>query len=132
MSDQDMQAAQSKFCCGACRGLEMRAALSGMLYSYVCQSFCLWTLTFFQHASFAFVLIISFSHLASPESKKCTGTPHSFLLSPHLPYPGSTGLSTENHSIIQTTKIFKAAIVHYRYGVVMQLKLDFIIKIRKT
>lgn len=85
MSDQDMQAAQSKFCCGACRGLEMRAALSGMLYSYVCQSFCLWTLTFFQHASFAFVLIISFSHLASPESKKCTGTPHSFLLSPHLP-----------------------------------------------
>lgn len=80
MSDQDMQAAQSKFCCGACRGLEMRATPSGMLYSYVCQHFCLWTLTFFQHASFAFVLIISFSHLASLESKKYTGTPHSFLL----------------------------------------------------
>lgn len=48
---------------------------------------------FFQHASFAFFSIISFSHLTSPESKKCSGTPHSFLLPPA--YPRSTALSLE-------------------------------------
>lgn len=116
MSDQDMQVAQSKFCCGACGGREMRAALSGTLYGYVCQHFCLWTLTFFQHASFAFVLIISFSHLASPESKKCTFPIPFFCL---LTYPESTGLSTESQSVVQSTKVFKAAILHYRYRVIM-------------
>lgn len=49
--------------------------------------------------------IISFPHLTSQESRKCSGTPHSIPLPPviHRPF-------IENHSIVQTTKFSKAAV----------------------
>lgn len=49
--------------------------------------------------------IISFPHLTSRESRKCTGTPHSIPLPPviHRPF-------IENHSIVQTTKFSKTAV----------------------
>lgn len=51
--------------------------------------------------------IISFPHLTSQESRKCSGTPHSIPLPPviHRPF-------IENHSIVQTTKFSKAAVQH--------------------
>lgn len=54
-------------------------------------------------------LIISFSHLTSRESRKCSGTPHSFVLPPMI-----HRAFIENHSTVQTTKIFTAAIQCYR------------------
>lgn len=53
--------------------------------------------------------LISFPHLTSWESRKCTGTPYSIPLPPviHRPF-------IENHSIVQTTKFSKTAVQHFK------------------